>query len=53
MSGPPQLYFEPLKHPKFDFKAALDPDPIFHSNADPDPDPDPASKNDADSDPQH
>ncbi len=46
--GPLQLYFELLKHPKFDFKADLDPDPDFHSNADPDP----ASKNSADPDPQ-
>jgi hypothetical protein len=38
--GPPRLYFEPLKlfYCNFDVNADpnLDPDPAFHSNADPD-----------------
>ncbi len=41
--GPPRLYFKPLKLLIFDFNA--DPNPAFHSNADPYPDP--ASKNNA------
>ncbi len=44
----PRLYFEPLKLISFDFNA--DPDPAFHSNADPDLCP--ASKYNADPDPQ-
>jgi hypothetical protein len=39
--GPPWLYFETLILLNFDFKA--DPDPAFHSTADPNP----ASKNNA------
>ncbi len=46
--GLPRLYFEPLKLLSFDFNA--DPDPDFHSNADPDLCP--ASKYNADPDPQ-
>jgi hypothetical protein len=34
--GPPRISFEPLKLLSFDFNA--DPDPAFHSNANPDPD---------------
>ncbi len=37
---PPRLYFEPQKFLNFDFNA--DPDPAFHSKANPDQDPDPA-----------
>jgi hypothetical protein len=39
--GRPLFNFEPRNIVNFNFKAAFDPDPIFHCNADPDP----ASKN--------
>ncbi len=44
VQGPSRLYFEPLKLLNFDFYA--DPDPAFHSSADPDQNL--AAKNNAD-----